>query len=371
MFRSSTATAAAAGAPGSGPQRRIGVLTFHRCINYGSYWQARCLVEGLRGMGHDAVLLDHASAWVDLVEWRCAMQPLLPRRSSRADIRLYARKARAFRAAIAALPLSAPFPLESPAAMPPVDAVVVGSDEVWNLAHPWYGGWPLFFGEGVPAPTLTSYAASFGNYDADAGLTEQRAAQLGRFAAISVRDENSRRLIIGALGREPVMVLDPCLQFPPAIAAADASGADFALVYGHGFPDWFAEQARRWARSRGLRLVSLGYRNDWADEQRLDAGPLEFVEAMGQASAVLTNFFHGCVFALLNGKPFVCTVTPYRQNKVRDLTQLLGAERHLLLAEPDPQTFARVLDDPLASAITERIAELRIPSAAFLQTVLG
>ncbi len=27
---------------------RVGVLTFHRCINYGSYWQARCLVEGLR-----------------------------------------------------------------------------------------------------------------------------------------------------------------------------------------------------------------------------------------------------------------------------------------------------------------------------------
>ena len=25
----------------------IGVLTFHRCINYGSYWQARCLAEGL------------------------------------------------------------------------------------------------------------------------------------------------------------------------------------------------------------------------------------------------------------------------------------------------------------------------------------
>ena len=25
-----------------------GVLTFHRCINYGSYWQARCLMEGLR-----------------------------------------------------------------------------------------------------------------------------------------------------------------------------------------------------------------------------------------------------------------------------------------------------------------------------------
>ena len=30
---------------------KIGVLTFHRCINYGSYWQARSLVEGLRSRG--------------------------------------------------------------------------------------------------------------------------------------------------------------------------------------------------------------------------------------------------------------------------------------------------------------------------------
>jgi hypothetical protein len=23
----------------------VGVLTFHRCVNNGSYWQARCLVD--------------------------------------------------------------------------------------------------------------------------------------------------------------------------------------------------------------------------------------------------------------------------------------------------------------------------------------
>jgi hypothetical protein len=50
--------------------QRIGVLTFHRCINYGSYWQARCLVEGLRERGHDAVLLDHNSACTNVAEWR-------------------------------------------------------------------------------------------------------------------------------------------------------------------------------------------------------------------------------------------------------------------------------------------------------------
>ena len=57
---------------------KIGVLTFHRCINYGSYWQARCLVEGLRAAGHDAILLDHVSERVNRAEWRCALSPHLP-----------------------------------------------------------------------------------------------------------------------------------------------------------------------------------------------------------------------------------------------------------------------------------------------------
>ena len=56
---------------------KIGVLTFHRCINYGSYWQARCLVEGLRARGLDAVLLDHDSPRANRAEWRCAFQPML------------------------------------------------------------------------------------------------------------------------------------------------------------------------------------------------------------------------------------------------------------------------------------------------------
>jgi hypothetical protein len=72
--------------------RKIGVLTFHRCINYGSYWQARCLVEGLRAAGHDAVLLDHVSERVNRAEWRCALSPSCRRRPRAADRRLYRAK---------------------------------------------------------------------------------------------------------------------------------------------------------------------------------------------------------------------------------------------------------------------------------------
>jgi hypothetical protein len=355
---------------GSGQPLKIGVLTFHRCVNYGSYWQARSLLEGLRSRGHDVVLLEYDCPETDRIEWRCAMQPLLPRRSSRSDIRLYARKARAFQRAIAELPVSAPFPLRKPETMEPRDLVVIGSDEVWNLCHPWYGGYELFWGGGVQAPRLVSYAASFGNYDAEAGIESRWSERLGRFDAISVRDDNSRRLVTAALDREPALVLDPVLQFPIARPEhVEAPAEPFIALYGHGFSEAFGQAVRRWAQARGLKLVSIGYRNDWADEQWIDADPLQFAQAIAQAKAVVTNFFHGCVFALLNEKPFACAITPYRMNKVRDLTRALGAEAHLLREDDGPELFAAVLDPPLSSRITDEIARLRAQSEAYLRAV--
>lgn len=354
-----------------GKPLKVGVLTFHRCINYGSYWQARSLLEGLRARGHDVVLLEYECPETDRVEWRCAMQPLLPKRSSREDIRAYAVKARKFQEAIAALPVSAPFPLREPEAMEPRDLVVIGSDEVWNLCHPWYAGYDLFWGHGVPATRVISYAASFGSYDAEAGIEDRWVERLRGFDAISVRDENSRRLVSEALGCEPAMVLDPVLQFPIAIPKeVERSAEPYAALYGHGFSEAFGEAARRWADARGLKLVSIGYRNDFAHEQRIEADPFEFTRLIAGAEAVVTNFFHGCVFALLNQKPFACAISPYRMNKIRDLTALLGAEAHLLREDDTPERFAAVLDQPLAPEILAAITRLRAQSNAYLNTAV-
>src|SRR5881275_3343277 len=94
--------------------RKIGVLTFHRSINYGSYWQARCLVEGLRARGHDAELLDHDCSRIRRSEFACALQPELPRRTPPALLRSYAAKARQFAEAVSRLPLSRRFALQQP-----------------------------------------------------------------------------------------------------------------------------------------------------------------------------------------------------------------------------------------------------------------
>lgn len=346
------------------------MLTFHRCINYGSYWQARCLVEGLRAMGQDAILLDHDSPAINWREWRCALHPDVTRRRARGDSARYAAKARRFFEAIEALPRSRRFPIEAPQQAGHFDAVIVGSDEVWSLRHPWYGGFPIFYGAGLETERLLSYAASFGSHHAGEGLAGDWGDRLRSFAALSVRDENSRRMVRHATGREPALVLDPCLQFPPRTDPRDARGSDYVALYGHAFPDWLMARVRSAARSRGLAIVSIGYRNAGADAQRLAAGPEEFVEIIAGAAAVVTNFFHGCVFALLCRRPFLTAPSDYRFNKVWDLLGELGAWDHLIAEDSEPARFAAGLAEPPSETVDGRIEALREASGEYLRRVL-
>ena len=345
---------------------RVGILTFHASINYGSYWQARCLAEGLRARGHDAVLLDHQSCGIISRELRNAFQPDLPERTPRAHHPALGRKVRAFRDAVAGLPLSPPFPLDAPEAAGEHDAVVVGSDEVWNFSHPWYGGQPIFFGDRLRTDRLVAYAASFGGHDAP--VDPHWAERLDRFDAIAVRDANSRRLVTDALGAEPPLVLDPCLQFPASLPAAAPEG-DYALLYGHGLPAWFTRAARRWADRKGVRLVSVGYPNAVADENRADAGPLEFAELISGARAVATSFFHGSVFALHYRRPFIAAASPYRRIKLEGLFAALDTTERLIDASTGEDEIATLLATP--PEIVTPLTTLRAQGDAFLAQALG
>ena len=352
-------------------RKKLGILTFHKCINYGSYWQARCLAEGLRARGHEVELLDHDCKCTRRAEARCALQPTLPDRTPRGQLREYADKTRRFVRAIAELPLSKRFSLHEPEATDAYDAIVVGSDEVWNFRHPWYGSKPIFFGDGLKAGRLVSYAASFGNHSAWHGIDASWARKLDRFSAISVRDENSWHLVRNGIQQEPSLVLDPCLQFSDTIPREAAREEQpFAVVYGHRFPSWLKRKARSWATGRGVRLISIGYSNDFADEQRIAAGPQEFARLMAGAQAVITNFFHGCVFAILNGKPWASAPSEYRSIKIPDLAAMIGAG-HRLVDEQTPRSrLHELLETPMRSRVAANIEEARARSNEFLDAAL-
>jgi len=351
---------------------KIGILTFHRCINYGSYWQAMALAEGLKGRGHDVVILDHYARHIDIAEWKCALQPLLPAPVPYSDQALYSEKIKGFFRAFEDMPLSSRFPIDDPEVMEECDIVVVGSDEVWNFFHPWYCKQPIFFGTGLNAKRVIAYSASFGNYPSNYDMEWKWAEQLRNFDMISVRDRNSQELVERATGATPELVLDPCLQFPivPADGEHPILNKKYIAAYGHSFSPSFIRDITQQAKTLGLPMISIGYRNDWADEQWITADPIQFRLFMSRAAAVVTNFFHGSIFALHYQKPFACEAMPYRLNKIMGLLSKIQGEQHLVSESTTSQVFTQLLTQPPDQNIYRRIEQFRKVSDAYLTKAL-
>jgi hypothetical protein len=85
---------------------------------------------------------------------------------------------------------------------------------------------------------------------------------------------------------------------------------------------------------------------------------------------VATNFFHGCVFALRNRKPFLCENSAYRAIKIHDLLFALGGQQHLADADTPPAHCDALLSEPPAPSIEARIEAMRASSASFLRQSL-
>jgi hypothetical protein len=108
-------------------QPKVGVLTFHRCINYGSTGRRAAWPRGCKAVGYDAKIIDHQSRRVNFAEWKCAFRPVLPTHVPPDDTRATAKRWASSSRRFPLLPLSSSFDLAHPEAMEPYDIVVVAA----------------------------------------------------------------------------------------------------------------------------------------------------------------------------------------------------------------------------------------------------
>jgi hypothetical protein len=349
--------------------KKIGILTFHRCVNYGAYWQVRYLTEYFKRQGYEPQVLDYGWRGFFVKEIGHALRPF--RGAPKSDVLRFGAKTLKCYRAQQKIRRTPSFPLRNPPDFSEFDLIAVGSDEVWNLSHPWLGKVPIFFGDQLKPKRLVSYAASFGNYPAANGLPAEWVQRLRRFDYLSVRDKNSFDLVEREVGRTPTFVLDPCLlaetlQDPPR----GTSEPPYVLVYGNRFVPELVKATQDWARARSLRIISIGYRNDWTDHSVITAGPHDFLRMMNQAAAVVTTYFHGCVFSLRCQRPFVAQLSPYRANKVGGLLSAVKAT-HRVFDPAIPRQLDTLLTTPIEPEVLAAISAHRKVSHNFLQTCLA
>lgn len=303
---------------------KIGILTFHEGLNHGAYLQAYCTMLTLRALGHDPVIINYKNRehWMkeDVRPWLAYRRP----------VRFFDRfrKEKAFRTDLKKMPLTAYTRDSAQVRRQHFDAVVFGSDVVWDTGI--FGYDPLYFGD-VKADLRIAFAASCGK-TSQYGVHEGRVrAQLKQFDHISVRDRNTERLVSEMTGTVPPVVLDPVF-LPEHLVGLINDGTvkeqipsePFILVYGTQYADEDVRFIRTFTEKRGLKVISVGNRNLWADRSVLSVGPLSILNWFGAADFVFSSTFHGAIFAIRNEKNFAVRIHSSIQNKVTSLLELLG-----------------------------------------------
>jgi hypothetical protein len=258
-----------------------------------------------------------------------------------------------------------------------LDAVVVGSDQVWNYGLRGGDGVDTYFCGflGDMDVRRVAYAASFGHdYWGFPDLTEKARTNLAKFSAVSVREASGLRLCDEAFGRRDcVHVVDPTL-LPPldfyetmiagVPAPDDPTVLEYVLDADADKGALTREALAALDRPHAVRRLSV-------TSGAHAVGVPDWVAAFRHADVVVTDSFHGTVFAILFRRNFVSVVNAERgADRFASLLGQLGLQ-HRLIAKNETEKVQALVRQPIDfGPVHDTIATLRARSSDFLLSAL-
>ena len=371
---------------------KIGILTHPLTTNYGGILQNYALQKTLCDLGHTPITLDYTAPTPPLVKLLSLGSRLAKRlRGSNVPLRGWPTAAEA---AIIAQH-TARFVSRHIVTTPPCrfsnlaslssrnfDALIVGSDQVWRADRGHVERY--FFSDftHLDIPKI-AYAASMGvdRWIFSPKQTARCRKLAARFTAVSVREDSAVDLCRQHLGIDALRLLDPTLlhdrQTYAALVGDTASQAstDKIMTYILDPTTIKTEITRIAAHTLGLTTNSVMARASFLNvgAKRLQDcifPPVEdWISGFINAPVVVTDSFHGTVFAIIFNKPFIAIANDRRgRARFTSLLQMVGLEDRLV---ETPGQAGELLHKPIDyTAVNKIIDAERLRSLDFLKNSL-
>jgi len=222
-----------------------------------------------------------------------------------------------------------------------LDCIILGSDEVFNTKHPLFH--ELYYGVGIHTP-LIAYAPSSGYIDVNEKLPGAVCDSLKMTKALLVRDYHTMNLIKNNTGQNAHVVLDPTLLYDFKDLQSTRPNSSYILVY--TFSKWneYGKKFREYAGHENLDIISVGRYCKWADKSYDMADLSQWLNLFKGAEFVITDSFHGVVFAIKNRKNVLLLGRADKTNKINDLFHLFDVEKKFYKGEAISQYFTDTVD---------------------------
>lgn len=371
----------------------ITILTFHFNHNYGAVIQAFALQEFLRTNGYAVSF----PAYIPPYMVPCSGLFRGIRSNGRIQPRLVLQKLKSiprsvkfnrFRQKFLAIDSSANTLEKSVRRQLESEAVIVGSDQVWNLncfAGESFDGYYflealLEKGGSSSRPKRISYAACFGKREQPPAKLARAARLISGFDAVFSRNRLTRDIVEHSARVQVPLVVDPTLLPDvnwPISNRANPRGK-YILVY--SIAEYQASMAVK-ILTRLKEVADLPVVQVCSESAHLVPGcqcyesaacPAEWLDLIRDAEYVVTDSFHGCAFALRFGRRFVAYAEDWRAERMQDLLSLFGLGRVLLTCDEHLERIGEIgffdLDWPSLQA---RVEALGRESSALLLDALA
>ena len=257
------------------------------------------------------------------------------------------------------------------------DIFVCGSDQIWTI-NGFYS--KNFLDWVIDNNRIIAYAPSLGvSQVTDGWYIEKLKELLGRFKYLSVREKSGADIISNALGRSPVVVLDPTLlltksEWVDYLKIEENESKNYLLAYFLGNNDFYLKQTYKLAKELGLPAVLIPVRKkdfqNTGNKEFID--PKKFVELFLNASYVCTDSFHGVAFAVNFNKNFCCfkrfkDVNKYNQNgRIVDFLTAVGLNERIF----DGNNIRDFEQNIEFGSVNDKLLQLRKASSDYFKVSL-
>lgn len=187
------------------------------------------------------------------------------------------------------------------------DYFIVGSDQVWNPAY--NHGSSIYFLTFAEKHKRIAYSPSFGVSKIESQYLESYKKWLSEMHRISVREDDGANIIKDLIGRNVPVLVDPTLLLSKekwlsiAKKASNRPSNKYLLTYFLGRTQAnYLKQIKDIAKANNLEIVNL---NKIQEKETYRTGPSEFIDYINSCTIFCTDSFHGTVFSILLGKPFI------------------------------------------------------------------
>lgn len=344
---------------------KVGILTFHCAYNFGAQLQTYALQEYMRSLGISVSIIDYRPyyLWHPQNYLKQGIKWILSPIYGNNKYFIHNIKFKFFE--------NKYFNLMSLNSGSDYDAIVIGSDQVWNKVYNgkdkiWYGDIKQYF----PNSKILSYGLSAGDCTNQNIEKEDIINTYKNFSKILVREEQLLRKL-SSWDIKATKVLDPVLMVPNQIWSKFISNKKRKkqiIVYQGRMSEAVFKIAKNISCKEQLKIITTDYypNSFHTDYKHMELSPKSFIKKVSQSKYIITTSFHGVAVAIITKTQFLyIRLNDNADGRIENILSQLDLEDRMI---SDIDQFPTELID--YSKVYSKLNSLQKSSQEELQSVL-